>query len=133
MLYIDPSEVEVIPTGPTTCACCKERKASWCMQRLGGDGREPLCGWCVMYGDSEWGKLNAGELVAAGAYLRSFALGTQRKGTLVPELDERHRLQPDDADRYVMGIVFSSRLLAQGPLGRLARVGERAHEVDEGP
>lgn len=133
MLYIDPGEVDVIPTGPTTCACCKKRKASWGMRRVEGKDREPLCGWCVMYGDSEWGKLNADELVAVGEYVRGFALKTKRKETVVPELDERHRFQPDDAERYVMGVVFSSRLLAQGPLGRLVRVGERAHETDEAP
>lgn len=133
MLYIDPGEVTVIPTGPTVCACCQERKASWAMLRVGGTDREPLCGWCVLYGDSQWGKLNADELVAAGEYVRAYALSTQRKSTVVPELDERHRLPPDAADRYVMGIVFSSRLLAQGPLGRLAQAGARARDLEEVP
>ena len=130
MLYIDPKEVEVIPTGPTRCAECEERKASWKMKLVGGE-LAPLCGWCVMYGNSEWGRLNRDELVMVGEYVRASALKSSNARTVIPELDERHRLQPDAADRYVMGIIFTSRLLANGPLGRLAATGVKARDLEE--
>ena len=97
----------------------------------GNDGEtKPFCGWCVMYGNSEWARLNAEELVAVGAFVRTYALKHGGPRALVPELDERHRLLPDAADRYVMGVVTTSRLLAQGQLGRLIRIGAAA-ELDD--
>jgi hypothetical protein len=129
MLYIDPKEVDIIPAGRTLCADCQDRKASWGMKRVDGEAQEPLCGWCVMYGSSEWGKLNADELVAVGEYVKASALNAQGKNTVVPELDVEHRLAPDAADRFVMGVVFTSRLLDKGPLGRMTKTVARAQEL----
>lgn len=126
MLFIDPDEVKVIPAGRTRCGC--ERYASWEMKDRNGEA-VPFCGWCLMYGESEWGYLNRGELSHVGGYVRAQALRSRRKGTLVPELDEMHRLDPDAADRFVMGVVFTSRLLSQGPLGRLAEVAAEAEDA----
>ena len=131
MLYIDPDEVKIVPAGTTVCAECKDRNASWGMKLDGGEEPEPLCGWCLMYGGSEWGRLNREELTHVGEFVRKSALKARGKNTVVPELDEMHRLPPDAADRYVMGIIFTSRLLAQGPLGRLAKTGVRARELED--
>jgi len=131
MLYIDPDEVKIVPSGRTKCVDCEERYASWGMKLDGGEDQVPFCGWCLMYGSSEWGRLNRDELVAVGEYVKASALARRGKNTEAPELDERHRLPPDAADRYVMGIIFTSRLLAQGPLGRLAKVGVAARDLEE--
>ena len=124
MLYIDPKDMEVIPVGKTTCGC--GQKASWRLAR--GGEMAPFCGWCVLYGDSDWSRENAAELVAVGEYVKASAKFAHGKNTETPELDERHRLSPDAAERFVMGVVFTSRLLAQGPLGR--SVVERAAEAE---
>lgn len=131
MLYIDPDEVKIVPAGVTQCAECKERKASWGMKRDGGEEPEPYCGWCLMYGSSEWGRLNREELVAVGEYVRGFALKSKGLNTHVPELDEMHRLGPDAADRFVMGVVSTSRKLAEGPMGRMTSLGARLRDEAE--
>lgn len=123
MLFIDPKEVEVLPAKDgIVCEHCKERGASWKMEPKGGGERVPLCGWCVLYGGSEWGHLNRDDLVWSGRYVRGIGMSSGGKNVVVPTLDERHRLSPLDAEKYVIGIMFTSKMLARGgSMGRLVR------------
>jgi hypothetical protein len=131
MLFIPSREIEEIPAKDgVKCAHCEERQASWKMKPKGGGEPVPLCGWCILYGGSEWGHLNREDLVWAGRYVQGQALGSRRKSTVIPMLDERHRLSPSDADKYVMGILFTSRILERSPLGRLTRTA--AQELPDG-
>ena len=131
MLHVEKGEIVAIPARKRTpCAICEERVASWETEPLDcPESTAPMCGWCVLYGGSTWGHLNRDEIVYAGVYVRAEACRRMSPRTKVPELDERHRLQPEDADRYLMGIIFTSALLNNGPLGRLAGVTRRALDL----
>lgn len=112
MIYLDPSTVEVIPVGSARCEC--GGRASWKLDAADG-ARKPYCGWCAMYGDSAWARENREELAYVGEHARTEAQARPGGRELV--LDERHRLSPDDAERYMIGMVLTSRLFF-GPRGQ---------------
>lgn len=131
MLYISSKEIEIIPARDgIQCVHCKERTASYRMEPKSGGEWQPFCGWCVLYGGSQWGHLNREELVWAGRYVQGVGATSKSKNTVIPMLDERHRLSPFDAERYMMGIIFTSRILEKGPLGRLARKRRKMESED---
>lgn len=131
MLYVEPDEMEVVPAGRTKCSVERcERYASWKFARNGQAERHPFCGWCVLYsGETQWGHDNRAELAHVGEFVRAQALRSANKNVLVPELDAHHRLDAGAAERLLMGIVFTSRTLKSGPLGRMVEVGARAREM----
>jgi hypothetical protein len=133
MLFISSEELEVIPAkAGIECVRCKERVASWRMEPVDGGEKVPFCGWCVLYGGSKWGYENREDLAWAGRYVQGEGIARQGKNTIIPMLDERHRLAPPDAEKYVMGIIFTSRILENSPLGRFTRKRARAREKRDG-
>jgi len=131
MLFVDPSEIEVVPAGRTKCQACEERYASWRMDTVEAPTvRRDLCGWCALYDPrTVWAHDNREELAHAGEMVLGYALKSVNRKAVIPELDDRHRLGPDDADRFFLGIVFTSRMLVNGPLGRITKVGAAAREL----
>lgn len=112
MLYIPPDEVEVIRARDgIQCVHCEERTASWKMEPKGGGAPIPLCGWCVLYGGSEWGHKNRDELAYSGKYVQGVGGASESPNSSIPMLDDRHRLSAPDAEKYVMGIMFTSKML----------------------
>jgi hypothetical protein len=115
MLFIDSRQIEVIPAKDgIVCSDCKERVASYKMEPRGGGEWVPFCGWCVLYGNTKWGYENRDELAWAGRYVQREGKRSLAKHVVVPMLDEIGRLHPAEAERYVMGILFTSKLLEKG-------------------
>jgi hypothetical protein len=121
-IYAEERELEAIPVSERhKCVAC-EKVASWCVEQLSDSSRVSMCGWCVMYsGQAAWGHAYRDELVHVGRACRDDG------GTNVPELDERSRLDPVNAERYLMGVVFTSRAL-RNKLRRFHVLNQRAEE-----
>lgn len=129
--HVEP--VSAVPRQPCQAVCEGERQASW--QAPAKVGGKPMlfCGWCLLYSNmSQWGYDNRDELRYVGGYCKGQAALSQSKRTHHPELDERHRLNPEEAERFCLGIGFTTKLLEHGPLGRFGRVRERAEEMLDG-
>ena len=130
MLTFVAGEIEVVPASDNRLICVEDgrRLASWKAKKLGGEELVPYCGWCLMYGQSQWGRDNKDEIRFFGEMVRKTALANLGKNTYVPELDARHRLNWRDAERGIMGIVFTSRTLKMS-FGRIAHVRARVEEL----
>lgn len=114
MLFIDSKEVEVIPAKDgVKCSCCEERVASYKMEPKDGGEWRPFCGWCVLYGGTRWGHENRDELAWAGRYVQQEGKRSQGRRVVIPMLDEVGRLDAESAERYVMGILFTSKILGK--------------------
>lgn len=129
MLHFQEGELEVLPASEDKLYCveCGHRLANWRAKQVGGAELVPYCGWCLMYGQSQWGRDNADEILYVGEFVRNTALANWTKRTHVPELDARHRLNWRDSERYVMGIVFTSRTLKVS-FARVAHIQARLEE-----
>ena len=124
MLMFDSEEVEpILASQKIPCTACQKRSSPWKAALKGQEEKVPLCGWCVMYAGSQWGHDNREELLHVGRTCVGMAAQHNKP---VPHLDERGRLAPPDAERYMMGIAFTSRMFRR-PLARIAR---KAHGDD---
>jgi hypothetical protein len=108
----------------TRCQRCSERLASWMAKPHDGDADMPMCAWCVLYGGSDWGHRMRNEVLAAGVRIRQSALASRNPKKHVPELDERHRLTPDDAEKLMLGVGYTSSHLRGSLLGSVAALRE---------
>jgi hypothetical protein len=131
MLFVEPDEIEIIPAGRTKCQACEGRYASWRMGTTEAPMiKRDLCGWCALYDQkTAWAHDNREELAHVGEMVLGYARRSVNKKAVIPELDDQHRLDPDAADRFFMGVVFTSRMLGSGPLGRMTKVGAAAREL----
>jgi hypothetical protein len=125
MLAFSSEEVEpILASSKTRCESCGERTSGWKAWKVGGDARVPVCGWCLMYAaDSQWGQDNKVELLHVGRLCVGMAAQHNRP---IPELDERGRLGHVEAERFMMGVAFTSRMF----VGALARIERRASGDD---
>lgn len=100
------------------CAKCA-KKATW--QGTDRDGRkdQPMCAWCVLYVGSEWGYENRDEILAMGIQIRQRAVTSRNSKVHVPELDERHRLDPVDSEKLMLGVAYCSQHLRSKLVGVL--------------
>lgn len=89
------------------CSVCGERPSTWSMALIGELDASPVCGWCAMYSGTQWGHDNRDELLHVGRACVGMAAQHDKP---IPHLDERGRLSPQDAERYMMGIAFTSRM-----------------------
>jgi len=107
MLYFNNEDVRVCQE---SCLCreCKGRKATWTAKFL--DGSEiAVCAYCLLYaGKTVWGHENRHELVEAGRAAQEQAV---KHNQPMPALDERGRLHPADAEKFAMGVSFTSRMM----------------------
>ena len=107
------------------CVRCGKR-ATWAGADRSGEKDQPMCGWCVLYAGSGWGYANRDEILAMGIQIRQRALASRSPKTHVPELDERHRLDPADAEKPMLGVGNTSEHLRpklNGVLGALRGAG----------
>jgi len=107
MLYFTDDQVHVCKE-KHPCAECRERKATWVTTLL--DGSEVnVCAFCLLYsGKTEWGHDNRAELVEVGRAAQEQAAKFRKP---LPMLDDRGRLHPADAEKFVMGVSFTSRMV----------------------
>jgi hypothetical protein len=107
MLYFDNTEVHVTEER-CFCALCHDRKATWSVKLLSGD-RASVCAYCLMYsGKTEWGHDNRSELLDVGRAAQEQAAKFRKP---LPMLDKRGRLHPADAEKFLMGVSFTSHMV----------------------
>lgn len=130
MLAFTSEEVEVNKSeAKETCAVCERRRAMWfgvaqtppteeglSVRKL--DGKVPMCGWCILYSNyCKWGYESREEILHVGRAAQEHA-GKANKP--IPMLDERGRLVPEDAERFLLGVAFTSKMLSK--VGKMARL-----------
>ena len=118
MLYFEEKELEpILATERHRCSCCGERVATW-KAPVNGAEKAPMCAWCVMYDTarSEWGHRFREELLHVGRTCVGMAA---QFGKPIPVLDDIGRLAPEDAEKFMLGVAFTGRML-RGPLGVMA-------------
>lgn len=112
MLYFGPEEVQPQKAGKREkCFICADRVGTW-FAPMGPEGnrRFLVCAYCLLYRfESTWGQANRDELLHLGRFCQKVAGENGKKG---PELDERGRLSPSDAEKFVLGVSVTSRLLS---------------------
>lgn len=107
MLYFKDKEVHPC-TEKKPCALCRERVATWSGKLLTGD-KASVCAYCLLYsGKTEWGHDNRAELLEVGRAAQEQAAKFRKP---LPMIDERGRLHPADAEKFVMGVSFTSRMV----------------------
>lgn len=112
MLYFKKDELTALQR-PCICHVCRERVATWAAQVHLENGEKQVtwefCAWCLMYSSmAQWGYDHRAEMLHVGR----FALGmAANHGKPVPVLDARDRLSPEDAEKFMLGVSFSSRLM----------------------
>lgn len=137
MLVFTDDEIEVnrADGSPQTCVVCERRRAMWnaVVQTIPDerdgiflrktDEKSPMCGWCVLYSlYCQWGYENREEILHVGRAAQEHAAKSNKT---VPALDERGRLVPEDAERFMLGVAFTSKMIRQ-TVGKMARlVGEK--------
>lgn len=129
MLHIDTQDrLEPISgTENRTCALCEARRATWRGATKDGAEDVVMCAWCVLYGGSAWGHENRNEVLASGIRIRQAALTSRNPKVHVPELDERHRLTAEDAEKLMLGVGYTSAHLRSKLAPIIAR--ERSGEA----
>ena len=132
MLAFTSDEIEVSKESKETCCVCERRRAMWLAypksSDLVGVGdvsiflksaiKIPMCGWCIMYSEGcQWGHEERDEILHIG---RASQEQAAKSGKKIPSLDERGRLTPPDAERFMLGVAFTSKMLTK--VGRMARM-----------
>lgn len=113
MLYFSEDEV-CVNQERRYCQLCLDRVGNWKTKLKEGEKEEEggdvvVCGWCLLYsGRTRWGHENREELLEVGRAATELAAKHCKK---LPALDERARLSPGDAERFVMGVSFTSRVM----------------------
>lgn len=121
MLVFTDDEVEVNKGASTeTCDVCERRRAMWLavvqtpptdegLSVCKVDGKVTMCGWCILYSSyCQWGYENHEEILHVGRAAQEHAAKCNKP---VPALDERGRLVPEDAERFLLGVAFTNQAL----------------------
>lgn len=117
MLYLDKNEITALKEN-RKCSVCKKQKALWTAFSDSGEEVD-FCSRCFLYSQkSKWGVENKDEILYAGRACLEESVKSKKK---IVNLDERGRLNYHDSDKYVMGIIVTSRLL-RGSLGKFAGI-----------
>ena len=124
MLLFDNKEIVMLEEGKYACVSCERRRAAWEATVREMDtkpneegiyvkatGMMPMCGWCILYsGKSTWGYENRDEILHVGRAAQEQALKVNRTP---PELDERGRLDPEAAERFMLGVAFTVKMVSK--------------------
>jgi hypothetical protein len=124
VLTFNKDEIIMLQEGKDTCVACERRRASWEAAvrgietepnedgiYLAATGMMPMCGWCIMYsGKSTWGYENRDEILNVGRAAQEQALKVRRDP---PQLDERGRLDPEGAERFMLGVAFTVKMMSK--------------------
>ena len=105
MLYIS-SDVFVCKDNSICSLGCK-RKATWTVGLDSGEVAN-VCAHCLMYsGKTKWGIDNREEMLEVGRAAQEQAAKFNKS----IQLDERGRLHPNDAEKFMLGVSFTSRVV----------------------
>jgi len=117
MLAFEGQEVEISKGSKEMCVECGKRRAMWCA--VDGEGEKvSLCGWCLLYCErSKWGYERREEILYVGKAAQEHAA---KAGKVIPSLDNLGRLMPEDAERFLLGVAFTSKML--GKVFKMARM-----------
>lgn len=121
--FTDREVMPILASDKIRCSMCASRSSPWKAAKKSGDELVPMCGWCVMYAGSKWGHENRDELLYVGRTCVGIAA---KHGRPLPELDERGRLSPEAAERYMMGIAFTTRMF-RSPMARIEEKANGEH------
>lgn len=114
MLCLD--EYEVIEASKHVCKSREGcgRKASIRLQAVGTGDWVDFCAWHAMYGESKWASDNEGEIALVGSLSLMSAKKSMGRKVHVPALDGHGRLSADDAEKFMLGVLFTTRMLRRG-------------------
>lgn len=108
MLYFTKDEMRVCEE-KRRCKVCKERKATWVAKLRETEDETFVCAHCLMYSnETQWGYDNRAELLDVGRAVVEQAVKSRKS---LPTLDKRGRLSPDNAEKFIMGVSFTSRMI----------------------
>jgi hypothetical protein len=113
MLFFASNEVVPQKAGSREkCVLCCDRVGTWwALVRSEKRDKELVCAHCLLYRpESAWGHGNRHQLLYIGRFCRQVA---QEYGNSGPQLDERGRLCPEDAEKLVLGVSVTSKLMSQ--------------------
>ncbi len=104
------------------CELCAFRRATWRgPKKDDATGTPvPMCAWCLLYAGSAWGHERRDKILMMGPTIRQSAIASSNPKVHIPELDERHRLPSDDAEKLMLGVFYTSVKLVQR-LGAMLR------------
>lgn len=112
-LVILDREVEPLDKRRVRCAVCGKQEATLTAILKGRPESGSFCAYCVLYsGRTQWGYDNRDEILHVGRAAQEFA-AKHRKN--IPNLDQRGRLQPVDASLFMMGVLFTTKMLERFP------------------
>ena len=99
------------------CDLCLERQATWEAEPKELGAKIQACAHCAMYSTkTAWGHKNREELLHVGRYCQVHALKHKKPP---PDIDERGRLEPAEAEKYMLGVAYSTLLFSK--LGRFGK------------
>lgn len=113
MLYFAADEVTAQKAGEREkCFLCSDRIGTWWAPIRGEKSEKCLvCAHCLLYRpESKWAYENRHQLLHIGRFCRDVAVEYGKNG---PDLDERGRLCPEDAEKLVLGVSVTSKLVSR--------------------
>jgi len=109
-----------------TCEVCGERIATWETVQTEKPTTLKVCAHCAMYSmRGAWGHRCRAELLHVGRLCQGQAM---KHGRPIPDLDERGRLEPVEAEKFMMGVAYSTLILRK--MQRLGNVPESVSTSD---
>lgn len=124
MIYDEDDQLQPVQAGSSRCSIDNcANPATWnTLSSTPGAGKVNMCAWHVMYGGSAWGMDRRAEIALVGRSAKSLAENHGAQDAHVPILDVEGRMKPLDAERYIMGVKYTT-LLVKGRLGRVLTKG----------
>jgi len=112
-LVILDHEVEPFDKRRVRCVVCGKQEATLKALFKSKPETGSFCAYCVLYsGMTQWGYDNRDEILHVGRAAQELA--TKHNKT-IPALDRRGRLQPEDASRFMLGVIFTTKMLERFP------------------
>lgn len=108
-LIIVDNDIVPVEKRHIRCFACGQREAVLRGALRDSEEVAEFCAYCLMYsGQTQWGYDNRDELLMTGMAAKEMAA---KHNQPMPVLDERGRLSPDDASKFMMGVVFTSKMV----------------------
>lgn len=108
-LVIVDKEVKPLDQRGIWCVSCKAQKATLEADLKDRPESGYFCAHCVLYsGWTRWGNENRDEILHVGRAAQEMA---GKHGKSMPQVDERGRLMPEDATRFMIGVIFTMKML----------------------
>ena len=108
-LVITNDEVKALDKRGVICSACNKRQATIEADLKDRPESGYFCAYCLLYsGFTKWGHDNRDEILHIGRAAQEMAA---KHGKPIPEVDERGRLSPNDANRFMIGVIFTMKML----------------------